>query len=340
LFFRKRKIAVTVDMTLKQTPISDGRPIDCLVVGDAFYDIIAKLTCSSGFLVDGGTAYCDSITTFCGGSANVAVGVSQLGGTSGFIGMLGRDLFGNAFRQDLATCHVQDLTFASAKLHTGVCISFVAPNGERSFLMDRGANDSLSSGNIEEIADKIAQAKILYVSGYCLVNEHMREAVDSAVEIAIATGTKILFDPASHNLIKAKPKIFMSIAEKADYLCLNVEEAAALTAKTTIDEMVSSLNDCANFVALKRGADGCIISSHAKTFHIEGEKVACVDTTGAGDCFASAVAFGLTHGLSEWAIGKLGNLLAGYKVQHLGARVYPPKEIMRQFLKNAKNTNA
>ena len=45
-----------------------------------------------------------------------------------------------------------------------------------------------------------------------------------------------------------------------------------------------------------------------------------VDTTGAGDLYASGVLFGLCQGFSLEKSGKLGSLVAAEIISHLGAR--------------------
>ena len=49
-----------------------------------------------------------------------------------------------------------------------------------------------------------------------------------------------------------------------------------------------------------------------------------VDTTGAGDLFASGFLFGLTQGLDLRACAQLGNRCAGRIIQHVGARSLEP----------------
>lgn len=310
--------------------------LDCLVIGDAFYDIIIRIPKKGPSLVDGGTSYCNSITTSCGGSANVAVGVSLLGGASGFVGMVGKDTFGELYVEDLKRHNVQTKVFQDSRLPTGICLSFVTSDGERTFLLSRGANDCFSLKHVSEVSDIITKAKILYVSGYSLVHRPMRDAIKYAVEVATRNGIKVMFDPASYNLVRRMRDDFLSVTKNANILCLNLKEGHALTMRKDLDGMINSLRKVAEFVALKRGADGCIIATRQQIIHVGGEKVPCVDTTGAGDCFASAIAFGLTHNLSAWGIGKLGNLLASYKVKHIGARAFPSKKEIKHFLDEAE----
>ena len=49
-----------------------------------------------------------------------------------------------------------------------------------------------------------------------------------------------------------------------------------------------------------------------------------VDTTGAGDLYASGFLFGLTHGRELAICGRLGSLCAAEAISHFGARPAQP----------------
>jgi sugar/nucleoside kinase (ribokinase family) len=54
-----------------------------------------------------------------------------------------------------------------------------------------------------------------------------------------------------------------------------------------------------------------------------------VDTTGAGDLFASGFLYGLAHGAGPVTAARLGSLCAAEVISHLGAR---PERDLRAFL--------
>ncbi len=45
-----------------------------------------------------------------------------------------------------------------------------------------------------------------------------------------------------------------------------------------------------------------------------------LDTTGAGDLYASGFLYGLTHGRPLWECGRLGSIAAGEVISHVGPR--------------------
>jgi sugar/nucleoside kinase (ribokinase family) len=49
--------------------------------------------------------------------------------------------------------------------------------------------------------------------------------------------------------------------------------------------------------------------------------VQCIDTTGAGDLYASGFLYGYASGLSLERCGKFGSILAGHVIEIVGARI-------------------
>ena len=140
---------------------------DCTIIGDIFLDIVVKV--DYRLLLRGGTSYCDFIKPVLGGSGNVAVGLSLLGGKAAFVGKAGDDFFGKLYARDLKKSGVVSRVFFDKRSPTGLIIVFVDKK-ERSFLVFKGANDQLSVGEIENAINLIRKAGFVYFSGYSLLN--------------------------------------------------------------------------------------------------------------------------------------------------------------------------
>jgi sugar/nucleoside kinase (ribokinase family) len=299
--------------------------IDCLIIGDSFFDVTVLLPNKRKSIVQGGgTTNSKLIFISPGGMGNVAVTISKLGGKSAFCGIVGDDILGNLYLQDLRENGVLPITFTDIKDSTGILLSFVLSNGQRSFLVFRGANDNLKRHHIDETFEKV-NPKLLHISGHSLNNKTMEDTVIYAAKIAAEHKTKILFDCTPHNLIISKRRLFKHILERAYCLCLNLDEARALTGEKRVNEIVSQLKRKVNLLALKLGEKGCIMTSYNQRIRIKALKVKTLDTTGAGDCFAAAIAYGITKNLSNEHMAKLGVQMGTMKVQHLGPRLYPSK---------------
>ena len=298
--------------------------IDCLIIGDSFFDVTVLLPSKGKAIVQGGTTNSKSIFISPGGMGNVAVTVSKLGGKSAFCGMVGDDIFGNLYLQDLNENGVLPIIFTDVKDSTGILLSLVFPNGQRSFLVFRGANDSLKRHHIDKAFEKV-NPKILHISGHSLNNKTMEDTVIYATKIAAEYKTKVLFDCTPHNLIPSKRCLFKYLVERAYCLCLNLDEARALTGEKRLNEIVGQLERTVNLLAIKLGEKGCLVTNHNRRIKIKTLKVKTLDTTGAGDCFAAAIAYGIAKNLDNEHMAKLGVQMGTMKVQHLGPRLFPSK---------------
>src|SRR3989442_3546442 len=246
-------------------------------------------TYKKNFLILGGTINIESASLFPGWVGNVAVTLSHLGGKSAFCGIVGDDILGNLYRKDLIENGVLPILFTVARKPTGVLLSFVSPRGQRSFIVSRGANDYLQRSHIDETFSMI-QPKVVFMSGHSLTEEKMRNKLLYAAEVARRKGVKIMFDCTPHNLISTQRSIFKKFLQLAYCLCLNMEEASALTGERKIGVIVKKLKRSVKVLALKTGKNGCIVATDDGVAKIKPPTVKVVDTTGAGDCFAAAVA--------------------------------------------------
>jgi sugar/nucleoside kinase (ribokinase family) len=145
--------------------------------------------------------------------------------------------------------------------------------------------------------------------------------------------TKIAFDPGAHNLIRSKPWLFAKALDLCDVFLPNLEEASEITRTTNKDDVISALKNRAPLTAMKCGKDGCILISKKRVVRVPGFNVKCVDSTGAGDAFASALIFGLANNFPLRNVGQLANWFASQVTTRIGARNFPSKTKIRSFLK-------
>ena len=76
-----------------------------------------------------------------------------------------------------------------------------------------------------------------------------------------------------------------------------------------------------SIAALTRSAAGSVILTPDDIHYVTPARVEhVVDTTGAGDLYASGVLFGLTRGLPLPTCGAIGSLCAAEIISHVGAR--------------------
>jgi len=306
---------------------------DCIIIGDIFVDLIIQVNGDHKGFLYGGTSYCDFAKVELGGSGNIAVGLSSLGGRVAFVGKAGMDLFGKLYARDLNKKKVASKIFFDKDAPTGLVIALVDNKKERSLLVFRGANNKLSIDEIRKATDVIRRSKYIYFSGYSLVYPPQQNAILQAVELARKFKAKIVFDPGSYNLIKSNQKLFAKLLDSCDIFSPNIDEAVAITHTTNIEDIIRKLRDKVPLTALKCGHNGCILISGKETVKVSGLNVKCLDPTGAGDAFTAALIYGLARGLPLESTSQLANWFAAEVVTHFGSRSFPSKSTIDSFLK-------
>lgn len=314
---------------------TQDKDFDCTVIGDVFLDISVQVSARvrNQHFQRGGTSYCNLVKAVLGGAGNVAVGLSLLGARAAFVGKAGHDLFGKLYLRDLNEKQVAPNVFFDREIPTGSVIIFVEKGYERSFLVSRGANDRLSLNDVEKASALLKKSKYVYFCGYSLVNDPQRTAILEAIERARKFGAKIVFDPGAYNIVKSKHKFFIELLNRCHIFSPNFEEAAAITNTTNIENMITELRDKVPLTALKYHSKGCILITKKETVKVPASQVRCVDPTGAGDAFAAALIYGLTHEMQLESVGKLANWFAAQVVTQIGSRSFPSKLNINRFLK-------
>jgi len=271
------------------------------VIGETFIDVIVP-----AWSIKRGETYHREIRVFIGGLANVAIEISKMGEEAKFVGKVGNDPFGMFLRQTLKQYGVKDLIFVDKILQTGLCISLVYEDGERTMIADRGANDNLSIEEIESCINEIKNSGIAYFSGYSLQRGETRESVLKCIKDCHEHGVEIYFNPGAPNLIK---KDFRQIIRNfVDVLILNEDEAKKLARREDIN--FESLNELVDMAIVTRRKDGCTLIKNRKVIDVKTKEIKVQNTTGAGDAFSAGFIVGRLRGLNEVECANLGNQTA------------------------------
>jgi sugar/nucleoside kinase (ribokinase family) len=253
-----------------------------------------------------------------GGSAcNTIIGIGRLGGKARFIGKLGNDDYGKTFESSLVKNSVEPVLLTSSS-PTGRVLSIITPDAQRSMFTFLGASSEISK---EEIDSKyFADAAIVHIEGYMLFNESLFFATLKAAKTA---GAIISLDLASYTVVEASRKLLdEAIAEYVDIVIANEDEARVFTGFSDETKALSVLAQKADIAALKIGKRGSLISCHGTVTSVNpmGSGQA-IDTTGAGDLWASGFLFGLVNGMPIDKCGKIASA-CGYEVcQVIGAAI-------------------
>ncbi len=253
-----------------------------------------------------------------GGSAcNTIIGIGNLGNKASFIGKRGDDTIGETLEQSLIEHHVEPILNIS-NTPTGRVLSIITPDAQRSMFTYLGA---ASETKPEEITvDKFKNAALVHIEGYLLFNE---ELIVKALKAAKEAGALISLDLASFTVVEASKKILSELVrEYVDILLANEDEARVYTGENDESKALEILSRDAEIAVLKVGVRGSYISFKGQTCQIgiQGSGKA-IDTTGAGDLWASGFLYGLVNGLPVEKCGNIG-AACGYEVcQVIGAHI-------------------
>jgi sugar/nucleoside kinase (ribokinase family) len=253
-----------------------------------------------------------------GGSAcNTVIGIGRLGGSARFVGKSGNGEMARLFETDLKKSNVDPALFKSLS-PTGRVLSIITPDAQRTMLTFLGA---ASEAQPQEMTEKCFEdAAIVHIEGYLLFNEDL---IMAALKGAKAAGARVSLDLASFTVVEASKTFLKKIVKDfVDILIANEDEAKTFTGHRDETKAMRSLSDSAQIAALKVGERGSYISHDGKIIYIDAMgSGAAVDTTGAGDLWASGFLFGLVNGYGLEKCGKLGSA-CGYEVcQVVGANI-------------------
>ena len=168
-----------------------------------------------------------------GAPSNVAYGVAAAGHEVTFLGKVGPDWLGEAVLSRMAEAGIdtQYMTQAQAT-PTGVTFVRVEHDGERSFFPYRhlAADKEITPKDIPEAPFK--GARVVHLGANCMALEPSWDATGRVVELAMAQGCVISFDPnlRPHYHLKS-PKVMdrvRELAAEAHIVKMNREEASAL----------------------------------------------------------------------------------------------------------------
>jgi sugar/nucleoside kinase (ribokinase family) len=250
-----------------------------------------------------------------GSAANTIHGLAMLGVETGFIGSVGKDDTGDFFESDMKKAGVKTLLSRGNSV-TGTAVALISPGSERTFATHLGAAVDLNADDLNP--DDFKNYDILYLEGYLIINKAL---VERTCRIAKDNNMKIAIDLSSYNVVEAKLNDFRELIEKyVDIVFANEEEAKSFTGMAPVDAL-NSISTICDIAVIKVGKEGSLIKRGEEVIRIGTIPVQCIDTTGAGDLYASGFLYGYANGLSLEKCGSFGSVLAGHVIEIVGARM-------------------
>jgi len=237
----------------------------------------------------GGDVLATSSFSRVGGALNLEATAARLGASVGHCSPLGQGPRAEMIRDAMAREGVLALGIEDySSGDSGLCITLVEPNGQRSFVTQSGAEGIRSFEELKQY--DYSEDSWLIVYGYELVYPTSKAAFEELFASGLIK-SKIVFDPGP-TTAELSDEVLTWLGQNASLISCNQSEAERLSAFVS--------DDC--WLLLRKGSEGAELHYQGKVVAVApGRRVPVVDTNGAGDvhtgAFIAALAAG--NGLQE-----------------------------------------
>lgn len=307
-------------------------------VGNALVDVVAPvdhgvidrhaLTAGGMHLVDADAAHSlfeevgPGVRQSGGSVANSIAHMADIGLRGTYLGKVAADDLGRTFREEMGgmgiTAPVADAP--AGEIGTGRCVVLVTPDGERTMSTYLGAAVTLAPSDLN--TGQFEGCDILLIEGYVWDAPQGAAVIETAAQYAQAAGARIALTPSDPGCVERNRDVMLNfISRYTDILVGNHVEIGALAGQ---DDTATALEWAichVGIAAVTESEKGSLVSDGTETVRIDSAPVArVIDSTGAGDAYASGFLGGLAQGKSVAEAGRMGADLAARVLVHYGAR--------------------
>ena len=290
--------------------------IKILCVGLMVCDLLIKPVTRETLSAD--SAKAEAIRMLVGGDAfNVASNLSALGTETTLYSAVGEDAFG-AFALDYAEkLGVSTQWIKTTDGPTSVTAVLIHPDGERSFVVQRGASHELKERQISD--DLLRQYDLLYIGSACgipgLDGEGLTKLLHRAKVLDCKTAMDITGNPTRRSAAQLLPAL-----PNLDFFLPSAYEAMDLSGRDSPGKAADYFHEKGvPVVAVKMGGQGALLSAGGKQEVFPAYEGPVVDTTGAGDAFVAGFLAALSRGESLPGCVQIGNGAGAKCVERLAS---------------------
>lgn len=260
-----------------------------------------------------------------GSAANTIAGIASFGGRAAYIGKVRNDQLGEVFAHDIRAAGVDyQVAPGTDGDPTARCLIAVTPDAQRTMNTFLGISRNLAPADVDEKV--VAAGELLYCEGYLWDVDIAKEAITKGMEVAHAAGRRTALALSDSFCVERHRDEFLDLIDgSVDVLFANEAEITSLYEVDTFDAALQEVRGHCEIACLTRSEKGSVIVSGDEVHVIDAHPVErVVDTTGAGDLYASGFLYGLSRGYDLATCGRLASLAAAEVISHLGARPETP----------------
>lgn len=250
-----------------------------------------------------------------GSAANTIHGLAKLGVQTGYIGKISNDETGIFFKNDMSHSGISPILLYSST-PSGKAMALISKDSERTFGTYLGAAVEMQGEELKE--EYFEGYQHLHIEGYLAFNHDL---MTQAGKLAKKLGMKVSLDMASFNVVELNREFLLNyIKEYTHFVFANEEEAKALTGAEPHEALELIAQMCETAI-VKLGSKGSI-AKHKGAFAEAGViKANPIDTTGAGDLYASGFLTGFYAGKDLQTCMQFGAITAGKVIEVLGPKM-------------------
>ena len=279
---------------------------------------------------------------FGGDTSNMIIALAKLGHRCGYVTKVGSDEFGRALL-NLWDSEGVDTTLVLIEENGFTGIYFVArtEEGRHEFTYYRSSSAASHFEPSDLDMEYINHTRVFHTSGITqAISASCRNSVERVFDELDRTAVSMTYDP---NLrlrlwpVSMAKEVILRTMGKADIVFPSLEDAQTLVGAERPEELAGRILDLGcRLVALKLGAEGCIVADNKEISRIPAFPVKVVDTTGAGDAFDAGFLASVLEGKSAREAAVFANAVAALKCLGKGAIVPQPRRSeVELFLKQS-----
>ena len=286
--------------------------LDVLLAGRLFCDLVFS---GSSLPAPGAEVFADGFVLSPGGTANRAVAAARLGGRTGLLAVVGRDVFGDELARLLAAEPGLDLRWLQREpgARTAVTVA-VTDEHERSFI------------TYEEPGTQVPATWPGQLPTATTCHVGLAEELPEWVARLRAAGTTV-FGGVGWDATHEWSPLVLERLEQVDVFVPNEVEAVNYTRTDDAAAAAKLLADRVGTVVVTRGARGSLAVDAATGEQVEepAVAVAALDPTGAGDVFVAGLMRATTLGWDLRTRVRFAGLVASLSVRSLGGAASAPR---------------
>ncbi len=256
-----------------------------------------------------------------GSAANSIIAASYFGAKAFYSCKVAADDNGDFYLRDMVNagvaCNKND---RGNDGETGKCLVLITPDAERTMLTHLGISETLCRNMLDH--DAIARSQFAYIEGYLVTSPTGRAAAIELRETAEKHGVKTALSLSDPGMVEFfGDGLREMLGSGVDLLFCNEHEAQGFTATHDTHSAAAALKQYAKTFAITCGSRGALVFDGAELHEIAPHAVKAVDTNGAGDMFAGAFLYAITHGYSYRDAGCLASRASAEVVKNYGPRL-------------------